>query len=35
MPVWVTALAMSVIAAALCLPIDERAIARPALRAAA
>ena len=34
MPVWVTALAMSVIAAALCLPIDERAIARPALRAA-
>ena len=34
MPVWVATLAMSVIAAALCLPIDERAIQRLAIRAA-
>jgi MFS family permease len=29
-PVWLAAIAMSVVAAALCVPIDERAIARPA-----
>ena len=29
-PVWLAAIAMSVIAAALCVPIDERAIVRPA-----
>jgi predicted MFS family arabinose efflux permease len=34
-PVWLTAIALSVVAAALCVPIDERAIARPAAQAAA
>lgn len=29
-PVWLAAIAMSVVAAALCVPIDERAIVRPA-----
>ena len=33
--VWLAAVALSLIAAALCVPIDERAIARPALRGAA
>jgi MFS family permease len=34
-PVWLSAIALSVVAAALCVPIDERAIARPAARGAA
>jgi MFS family permease len=34
-PVWLTAIALSVVAAALCVPIDERAIARPAAQGAA
>jgi MFS family permease len=34
-PVWLLAIALSVVACALCLPIDERAILRPALRSAA
>ena len=33
--VWLSAIALSVVAAALCVPIDERAIARPAARGAA
>jgi MFS family permease len=33
--VWLAAITLSVIAAGLCVPIDERAIARPALRGAA
>ena len=33
--VWLAAIALSIIAAALCVPIDERVIARPAMRAAA
>jgi MFS family permease len=33
-PVWLAAIALSVVAAALCVPIDERAIQRPAMRAA-
>ena len=33
--VWLAAIALSVISAALCVPIDERTIARPALRGAA
>ncbi|MGH8668970.1 MAG: MFS transporter [Burkholderiales bacterium] len=32
--VWLAAIAMSVVAAALCVPIDERAILRPAMRQA-
>jgi hypothetical protein len=32
--VWLAAIALSVVAAALCVPIDERAIARTALRGA-
>ena len=32
--VWIGAILLSVLAAAMCLPIDERAIVRPALRAA-
>jgi MFS family permease len=32
--VWLASIALSVIAAALCVPIDERALVRPALRAA-
>ena len=31
-PVWVAAIALSLVAAALCVPIDERAIVRPAMR---
>jgi len=34
-PVWVAAIALSLAAAALCVPIDERAIVRPAMRRAA
>ena len=34
-PVWVAAIALSLVAAALCVPIDERAIVRPAMRRAA
>jgi MFS family permease len=34
-PVWLSAIALSVVAAALCVPIDERAIARPAAQGAA
>jgi MFS family permease len=34
-PVWLAAIALSLVAAALCVPIDERAIERPPLRAAA
>ena len=33
--VWLAAIALSVVAAALCLPVDERAIERPAVRGAA
>jgi predicted MFS family arabinose efflux permease len=33
-PVWLTSIALSVLAAALCVPIDERAIERPAMRGA-
>jgi MFS family permease len=33
--VWLAAIALSVLATALCVPIDERAIARPAMRGAA
>ncbi len=33
--VWLVSIALSVVACALCLPIDERAIVRPALRGAA
>jgi MFS family permease len=33
--VWLAAIALSVVAAALCVPIDERAIERPAMRRAA
>jgi MFS family permease len=33
-PVWLAAIVMSVLAAALCVPIDERAIARPIMRQA-
>ena len=33
--VWLSAIALSVVAAALCVPIDERAIVRPAMRRAA
>ena len=33
--VWLASIALSVIAAALCVPIDERVIVRPAMRAAA
>jgi predicted MFS family arabinose efflux permease len=33
--VWLASIAMSVVAAALCVPIDERALPRPALRGAA
>jgi MFS family permease len=32
--VWLASIALSVVAAALCVPIDERALVRPALRAA-
>ena len=35
LPVWLTSIALSVIAAALCMPIDERTIERHAARAAA
>jgi MFS family permease len=34
-PVWLAAIALSVLAAALCVPIDERALERPAVRGAA
>jgi predicted MFS family arabinose efflux permease len=34
-PVWLLSIALSVLAALLCLPIDERSIARPALGSAA
>jgi len=34
MPVWLASIALSIVAAALCLPIDERAIERLAIRAA-
>src|SRR5947207_12270809 len=34
MPVWLASIALSVVAAALCLPIDERAIQRLAIRPA-
>jgi MFS family permease len=34
-PVWVAAIALSLVAAALCVPIDEREIVRPAMRRAA
>jgi MFS family permease len=33
--VWLASIALSVVAAALCVPIDERALVRPAMRAAA
>jgi MFS family permease len=33
--IWLTSIALSIAAAALCVPIDERAIVRPALRGAA
>ena len=33
--IWIVAIALSLIACALCVPIDERSIARPALRGAA
>jgi predicted MFS family arabinose efflux permease len=33
--IWLTSIALSVAAAVLCVPIDERAIVRPALRGAA
>jgi predicted MFS family arabinose efflux permease len=35
LPVWLAAIALSVMAAALCVPIDERAIERPAVQPAA
>src|SRR5260370_26171883 len=35
LPVWLAAIALSVVAAALCLPIDARAIERAAVRGAA
>jgi predicted MFS family arabinose efflux permease len=35
LPVWVASIGLSVIAAVLCMPIDERAIVRPALRGTA
>src|SRR5713226_8613252 len=35
LPVWLAAIALSVVAAALCVPIDERAIERAAVRGAA
>ena len=34
-PIWIIAIALSVVACALCVPIDERSIVRPALRQAA
>jgi MFS family permease len=34
-PVWLASIALSVLAAALCVPIDERALERPAVRGAA
>jgi MFS family permease len=34
-PVWLSAIALSVVAAALCVPIDERALVRPAMRGVA
>jgi hypothetical protein len=34
-PVWIVSIALSMLAALLCLPIDERSIARPALGPAA
>jgi predicted MFS family arabinose efflux permease len=35
LPVWLAAIALSVLATAFCIPIDERSIRRPALRGAA
>jgi MFS family permease len=34
-PVWLSAIALSVVAAALCVPIDERALVRPTMRGVA
>ena len=34
LPVWLAAIALSIVAAALCVPIDERAIQRLAVRPA-